>query len=117
MRTSASLCVRPVRYWCHPVVDRSITLTSYAYLAHACLCKSVQKMCLNMHPGLQIVRVKKEREKKKKKRSVKANIAKLQKEQDTHSNTHSHLAVFISSEACCVNYMVPERELEYTQHF
>lgn len=68
-----------------------------------------------MHCKLQIVRLKKES-------SVKADIAKLQKEQDTHKctliHTHiSHLAVFISSEACCVNYMVPERELEYTQHF
>lgn len=76
-------------------------------------------MCLNMHSGLQIVRVKKK--KKPRESSVKANIAKLQKEQDTHTNAHSytrsHLAVFISSEACCVNYMVLERELEYTQHF
>lgn len=45
-------------------------------------------MCLNMHSGLQIVRVKK---KKNQESSVKANIAKLQKEQDTHKCTLIHM--------------------------
>lgn len=68
-----------------------------------------------MHPGLQIVRVKKEEFCYGKYRKAAEEAGHTHK--CTLIHTHSHLAVFISSEACCVNYMVPERELEYTQHF